>query len=241
MSTQTTLGGRIIAQLGAAQRRRWQASVGYADATEIGTLAMMLDGLPQPWVWLDSWAQVTNTLTPAQSRFDQAWSSGATLGSLVALEGGGVAVSLNEASLTGRTFVASLPVVPGVPVTGSVHGRPADPMASSTVRITFQDIVGATISSVTGAAKTLAAVGPLQRLTVSTTPPATAVMASLTSTNVNVHAGPALTFTPAAMGWGHGAGCKSVVLPGLSVDVLTAWAQAGGQNAAYSFDVVEVG
>ena len=240
VSTMTTLGGRVIAQLGQAQRRKWQASINVADQTEIGKLAMMLDALPQPWVWLDSWAQVTNTLTPDQSRFEQAWSSGATVGSLVDLEGGGVAVSLLEASLTGRTFAASCPVVPGVPVTGSVFARPAG-TGSSSVQVSFRDAAGALLTTISGTARTLPGSGPLGRLTVTATPPANAATCSLTSTNTAMLAGPALTFTTSAMAWGYGAGCRTVVLPGLSLDVVTAWRQAGGQRASYSFDVIEVG
>ena len=240
MSTMTTLGGRVIAQLGQAQRRRWQVTVDNSDQTEVGKLAMMLDALPQPWVWLDSWAQVTNLLTPDQSSWRAYSYPSATVGSLVDLEGGGVAVSLNDPTSPTRGFAFDVPAVPGVPFTASVHARPKTTGGSVTVRVSWQDAAGAIITSNSGS-RVCAPSGPWTRVTVTATPPAGAVKCYLVATNHIALAAPAVTFTDQAMAWGHGAGCTAAVLPGLSLDVLTAWQQPGGQRASYSFDVIEVG
>lgn len=239
MSMATTLGGRRIAQLGAASRRQWSVSVPRTSVTGVARLQVLRQSVPMPWVWLPSWATRTNILTPDHSAWQGLSLTGATVGSLVDLDDGGIASSLNDPSGSARQFTLYYPVVPGVKVTGAVYARQLAG-TSVTCRITWRDAAGATISSVTGT-KAVATSGPLSRVTVSATPPSNAVTCYLVATNHSILAAPSITYTDVPVEWGPGAGCLTAVVAGLEQDVVTAFGTPGGQESTYNFTVSEVG
>jgi len=240
MSTDTTLGGRVVAQLGAQSRRVWDCSIGNGDSADISLLQMLMRSLPMPWVWLSPWAVASNILQPDHSLWQGLSLSGATVGSIVQLEGGKFAPSLNDAASPTRSFTVQLPVIQGVPVTAGVHARPVSVGGSVTCRMTWVDAGGSVLSS-NSSSKVCASSGPLTRVTVTATPPVGAVAVYVVATGHTVLAAPSITYTPAATAWALGGGCSAAVVAATSMDVIAAWPEVGGQRESFDFTVTEVG
>jgi hypothetical protein len=215
VSTEMTLGGVQKAQYGMRSPRSWQVGIGTATPEQIGGLTGLLGGLygPPPWLYVGPWAQVTNLLHPAASMFmPAAWiGPGAPGGPLVLADGTRPVHSIvND---TGGDIVTALvPVVPGVPVSGSVVAVGA---SGYTLSLDFLDAAGALVSR-SSEFKDAAAGSPLSRGAITATPPAGSVQARLRVAGALRLALPAITWTPEAGPWQLGEGAPKVVARGLS-------------------------
>ncbi|MDN4611957.1 hypothetical protein [Arthrobacter burdickii] len=229
------------AQHGRRAPRAWQVGIGTATPAELGQLMGLMHGLygPPPWVYVGPWAQVTNLLPPAASMLlPGSWSGAGVSGGTVTLEGG-TRPSYSVLSDTGAELrLPAVPVVAGVPVTGSVWGAGS---SGCSIHLDFRNATGATLS--TASASHAAAVGgPLPRRSVTGTPPAESVDAVLRVTGALRAAQPAVTWTPDMAAWAAGGGAPKVVARGLSEAVqLAVRDEAYLRRSSASFVLEEVG
>lgn len=252
-SLATTTGGRRVAFQAPRSHRSWSVDTSAATPSEVTAVQALEAGVygPPPWHWVDPWAQVTNMLTPASSAFATGtfWGGGGPYVSdaPVTLEPGVVVrrsiIVPTPSSLVavtgapGSTY-ASVPVVPGLPVTVSLYGTIAASRAYMSA--TFLDAAGATIS--THQATATAGIGGTQRFVRTITAPPGAATVRVTALNLSRIAAPQITWTPQATPWALGQGASAVIVDGVSATALRAVRNTPAQQlGANSFQVVEVG
>lgn len=212
--------------------RTWQANINVSDPNEVGTL-VELESLRQSlWLVSDA-ARVANVFTPAAA-LGHGWSSG-SVGAPVALAGGGFAATSWQ--LPGAGSSPLVPVVPGMPVSASIHVR-ASAGQTASARLQWMTLGGAVLGTAQ-TRTTSSTASPLPLLTFSATPPANAHVARLNVSNTAQIARPALTWTAAPQPWRPGGGAESVHLSPLSEDLILAWSD-GRALSSYSYTVTEV-
>lgn len=243
-SFQTTLEGRVKAQVRPVGRRTWQ--VGTSDATtpaQQGAIMSFLNGEwgPGPFVFVSADAPVTNMLSPdAASCAPGAFTAGSgtavgEAGPLLTLDGwAGRSYSNNGA---GTVFFGTekVPVLPGQKVTASAYVLGAGAIA----RIAWYDAADGSLGSTSSAITATA--GTVTRSWVTATAPANAASALVCAVSATAMARPALTWTDALLDWADGQGCPKVVVHGASRNLVLASREArGGRYSNISFTVQEV-
>jgi hypothetical protein len=219
----------------------------FATPEELANLSAVITGEfgPGPFWWVDPYAQRTNLLTPEASTLDGGtWgtSVGATVtaGGAVALDGGGRAGrSLVIGSASDTVFLPrhegardDIPVTPSRPVTASVWATGS----SVQVGLRFVDAAGTLLTT---AFATHMPGGIMRRISVTGTPPTTAVACYLGITGATRIARPAITWTSDLKGWDVGQGIPRAVITAMDGDVIAAWDSLQGRSA--TFLVTEVG
>lgn len=242
-SFKRTLGGTVFEQRGPRGRRVWDVSTS-ADPAQAASFSALVDGAygPPPWVWVDPLAAVTNLFSPEQALLSQGtYSTGTGItqgGAGFTADGIRYGRSVNalgaNVSLHYRDLVVDrLPVLPGVPVTGSVYAS-----GPAYVRMSWLSEFGSVISSVSGQAGD----GVMTRRTLTATPPAGAASVQVIVMNPTALALPSLTWTPFANPWAAGKGCTRATIDGLSEDVeVVDSGRANNQWSSFSFTVQELG
>lgn len=236
----TTLEGSRKAQVRRNGRRTWSLNAQFADPRESAALQQFADGAwgPGPFVFVSADAPATNLLTPAAASCDPA-----LIESTAFISNGGPAEIepgvwvgrsyLNTSATLNTTFPAVVPVLQGVPVTGSAYVRGA----GMQVYVSFRDAAGAFIQSYSSSESGSAS--SWSRLSVTRTPPANAVSASVYTRGAGRSAAPAVTWTDSVQVWSDGQGCEKAVVSSSSRDLAVT-----GMNGTYSnlsFTVSEVG
>lgn len=241
VSLDWTLGGVQKAQYGARAPRAWRLSIDTATPEQLAGLAGLVAGLygPPPWVYVGSWAQVTNLLPPPASVFAPgSWSGAGIAGGPVDLAGAPrPALSVLNAS-GGVISLSPVPVIAGVPVTGSAWAAGS---SSYQLLLVFRNAAGGTVS--TTSATVVAGVGaPLVRGSVTAVPPVGAVEVQLRLVSALRAAQPAVTWTPDMAAWMVGEGAPKVIAQGLSQAVqLAVRDEPYMRRAGVSFNLEEVG
>ena len=245
-SFQTTLEGRVKAQVRPVGRRVWDLRLPRTSTpSEVAALAAFANGDwgPGPFWFVSADAPVVNLLSHAAT---QGPFSGYVDGGPVQLDSGQWAPFSSrrpDFSAGGIAFSGSTtdpPVIPGVPVTGSawVFG------ASGSVMLQFIDAAGVIVHTVqTPSAQRVpsGSVHPV-RVHVTGVAPDNAVRVRLTARDALYALNPAVTWTDQPYEFGDGQGCpKAVVLGGQRNLVQALDASANGRYADYSFTVQEVG
>lgn len=241
VSLDWTLGGVQKAQYGARAPRAWRLSIDTATPEQVAGLAGLVAGLygPPPWVYVGAWAQVTNLLPPPASVCAPgSWTGSGVAGGPVDLAGSPRPVLSVLNSSGGLLSFPPVPVVPGVPVTGSVWAAGS---SSYQVQLAFRDASGTNIS-VTANSVSAGVGAPLVRGSITLVPPAAAVEVQLRLVGALRAAQPAVTWTPDMGAWMVGEGAPKVIARGLSQAVqLAVRDQAFMRRAGVSFTLEEVG
>lgn len=237
---QTTLEGRRKAQVRPRGPRTW--SLQTSDATtpeQAATLMQFAQGAwgPGPFVFVSAEAPYTNLLDPAASTCDPkvvVMGSGSSLvGSPPMLTSAGwFPRSIMKDTVNGARFGDPVPVLPGVPVSGS-----AEVLGDGgSVRLQFLDAAGALIS----AHDSLPASNMVERRFLTVMPPSGAASVQLWVTGPIVQAAaPTVTWTDSPRPWSDGQGCLKAVVHGASRSLVLT-----GPDRTYSnlsFTVTEVG
>ena len=234
MNFRTTMGGRRTATLAPAAPRDWSVSLSGLSPSRAAQVQAVLATLSPPYVWITPWAARVNILSPKQSLLQ---GISGTPGGLRQIDGGAWVPSL----VSPTTLLATgVPVMPGVKVTAAVHARPTT--SSVTVSVEWIDSGGASMGPFVGQSASLAAAGPLGRVSVTATPPAGACTLRLRASGASIIAAASVTFTPEPFEWGLGEGCTSVVvsMPQFTPSTISESA-SGDRYGSISFDVHEVG
>lgn len=240
---QTTLEGRVKAQVRPVGRRLWSLSAAYASPGELAALMDFATGVwgNGPFVWVSPTAPAINLLTPGIA------SCGPEASQNAAITVGGP-VLLPDGTWVGRSLVnsntaiqmwfgpATIPVVVGSPVTASAYVLGA----GAQVTLQFFDMAGAVLSTHDSPAAGVA--GTLTRLSVTATPPVGSascrIIARLTAQAVR----PAITWTSQVMEWGPGEGCDKAIVESASREALTGSTNIyGRRDSNLSFTIKEVG
>lgn len=240
---QTTLEGKVKAQVVPLQRRTWDVSLGrLASPDEVGTLLEFANGGwgRGPWWFVSTNAAVVNIM-PAHELSGLRETSTNIPGGPMRLAGGGWAAN-SLALVSGsqirwrHTAESDPPVVPGVPVTGSAWllGNDAD------VGLQWLDASGGVITTHVSAPVSASLEGV--RASVTRMPPEGAVRVRLIARNAVRAARPAITYTNEVFPWGEGQGCQKAVVHAVNRDVTKAWDNPRtGRWSDLSFTVQEVG
>ena len=241
VSLDWTLGGVQKAQYGARAPRSWRLSLATATPEQLSGLAGLAAGLygPPPWVYVGSWAQVTNLLTPPASVCAPgSWSGAGIAGGPVDLAGAPRPVLSVLNANGGAIILPAVPVVAGVPVTGSVW---AVGVTGFSTELIFRDAAGVWISALSTTHPAPAG-GALLRRSITRTPPSNAAYAELRVLDALRAAQPAITWTPDLASWSVGGGAPKVIARGLSQSVqLAVRDEPYMRRASASFNLEEVG
>jgi len=237
----TTLEGRVKAQAAPSARRSWSLNAQGASPREQAALQEFATGVwgRGPFVFVSADAPVVNLLTPEESSLDPVGLTADVLGSPPMLTPDGWAArSLLKREGVFARIATQVPVIPGMPVTGSAYMRSAQ--SEAFVRLQFIRADGSEISRHDSAT----AVTSVERRAVTATVPYGAVWVNLWVTgNVLQVARPAITWTSEPFEYGDGQGCKKAVVHSASRDLRVAsqWQAHTGRWSDLSFTVQEVG
>lgn len=242
-SFQTTLEGRVKAQVRPVGRREWALSAAYALPGEVGALLGFVSGEWGfgPFVWVPPTAPAINMLTPDVAScgpdvvVDAAVS---VVGPLLLPDGVWAGRSLlNSAPSSPLRFgPGTTPVIPGGKVTASAYVVGV----GSKVSVQFLNSVGGTVSQFVSSFAGVA--GSATRISVTATVPATAVACTVYATNTTQAARPALTWTDYMHEWGPGECCPKAIVEAVEINALTGSTDLGGRrDSDLSFTIREVG
>ena len=235
----TTLGGVTFAQVGVSAPRSWRLSFSPGTTPDgPAQVQAFLDGEHGlgPWLWVNEWAQVTNVLPPRVAAGEFGWSNSSAGGAVALPDGSLAGRSMSRAAgtpssyLRGPSGIAQIPVLPGVPVTGSAWVNGID---SAFLVVQWRDATSG-LGDVP-----IAAPAGWSRVPVSATPPAGATHAYLAATGTCQVARPALTWTPALTPYSAGNGADAVLIDRLSYS--PALATHDRQFSPVTYSVREVG
>ena len=240
-SFQTTLEGRVKAQVRPGGRRVWDLRLpSTSTPSEIATLAAFANGAwgPGPFWFVSADAPVVNLLSPGAASSDLAhilFNAGAQGGPWETPFGFAARSITNPSSAT-LYWDTLVPVLPGQPVTGSAVVQGANARAG----LFFYNSAGAWVATTHGAR--VSGSDP-QRASVSGVVPEGAVSVRLfVSAEVTRASLPAITWTAQPFEWGDGQGCEKAVVLGGQRDLIQALDNPNyGRFADYSFTVQEVG
>lgn len=242
-SFQTTLEGRIKAQIKPVGRRSWQLAGKQATGPELAVLLGFAMGEwgQGPFVWVPPAASRMNLLAPEVASCGRE----AVVNAAVSVSG---PLALPDGTTAGRTLTNSapassldfgpktVPVIAGLKVTGSAYLVGA----GAKCVMTFYTSTGSTVSSATSLLAGVA--GIPTRLFVTATVPATAVSCRVSGMNASLATRPALTWTDRLNEWAPGQGCSSVIVETVSVTALksSTWTESR-RDSDLSFTIREVG
>ncbi|MGO2312996.1 hypothetical protein [Brachybacterium tyrofermentans] len=233
-----TVEGRRRVQVVPASPRTWDVSWDLAYAGEAAALSAFTTGAwgPGPWHWLPLQAHRGNLLTPREADLME-WTTRPELsagGPVRDVDGAWTARSLLHSAASGWTSIfVGLPVIAGTPVTWSCDVTGSSPKTT----MTFHDVSGAVLAEVTATG----AGSGMQRVSVTGTPPSGAVTARVgVRSGVSRVARPQVSWTPQAVPWSRGHGCRAAVVDGLTDDLLYMADERVGAYTAHGFTVMEV-
>lgn len=244
LSFQSTLEGRVKAQVRPLSRRTWDLRLpATSTPEEVAVLNDFADGSwgRGPWWFVSADAPVVNVLPPVTSVF-----GGHVDGGPLRLAGGGV-TPFSHARSDGAAgtiqFVGASfdpPVLEGLPVTGSAWLLGT----GGSVLLQWLSASGSIIGSAQTptAGRVPSGVSAAVRVSVTGVAPAGAVRVRLTARSAVSAARPAITWTDQPYEYGDGQGCAKAVVHGVSRDLV--WAPRdprAGRYASMSFTVQEVG
>lgn len=240
---QTTLEGRLKAQIKPVGRRSWDLSAAYASPGELAALMDFATGVwgNGPFVWVSPTAPSINLLLPEVASCGPAAAVGAAVsvaGPLLLPDGSWAGRSLSNPypSPTLPFGPDTTPVIPGGEVTGSAYVVGV----GAKVGVQFFNAVGAVISQ--GLSPLSGAAGVVTRLSVTLAVPALAVACGVYATATTQAARPALTWTDSMLEWGAGEGCDKAIVDAVSRDALTGSTDIRGRrDSNISFTIREVG
>lgn len=242
-SFQTTLEGRVKAQVRPVGRRVWSLSAAYASPGELAALLDFANGVwgNGPFVWVPPTAPAINLLAPEVASCGLATvmrPEVTVIGPLLLPDGSWAGRSLaNSNTALGMYFGPStVPVIPGMQVTASAYLVGA----GSRCVVQFFNAAGVFISSASSAASGVA--GTATRLAVTATVPALAVACAVIGSSATQGARPALTWTDHANEWGPGEGCDKAIVEAVDRTALTGSTDVRGRrDSNISFTIREVG
>lgn len=241
-STRTTLGGNRVAFRSARSHREWDLQATEIDQEEaVGIETLVLDGLgPGPHRLIDPHAQVTNVITPERSLVGRSASlegvSGSVVDSGTVQTPEGAVVPSVRSGGGAVTLFTRAPVIPGKPVTASVHTSPG-----STIVVKAAGLDGVFIrdlGTIRGSG-----VGAVVRshLSVESVPSDSWFVYFQISGATRI-AAPAVTWTNELLPWSVGQGCDSVVITKWDKDYSNAAPQSGARrDVNISVTAMEVG
>lgn len=233
-----TVEGRRRVQVVPASPRTWDVSWDLAYPGEAAALSAFTTGAwgAGPWHWVPVQAHRGNLLTPREADLVE-WTARTDLsagGPVRDADGAWAARSLLHSASSGWTSIfTGLPVMEGKAVTWACDVTGTSPQ----VTMTFHDSGGVVLSEVSGTG----AGSGMQRVSVTGTPPPGSV-----SARVGVRAGvsrlarPQVSWTPQAVPWSRGHGCRAAVVDGFTDDLLYAADARVGAYTAHSFSIMEV-
>lgn len=240
-SFQTTLEGRVKAQVRPEGRRVWDLRLPRTSTpSEVAALAAFADGAwgPGPFWFVSADAPVVNLLSPGAASSDEKhiMLNAGVQGGPWETPHGFAARSIIQ---IGEAFIywdTDVPVLPGVPVTASAV---IDGGENGHLRLAWRDdngLLGVTNGPAIGA-------NGLHRSHVTDTPPVGATHVRLgLSTSITRAAFPSVTWTDQPYEWGDGQGCeKAVVLGGQRNLIQALDTPVNGRYSDYAFTVQEVG
>lgn len=245
---ETTLEGRVKASVRPRVGSRvWSLSVSEATTpADHATLYSFINGEwgAGPFVWVSADAAVTNLLSPSASAcMDmRPGNSAVHPGGPMNLGAAGWAGRSIAADSTGGVLpeiyfgTADIPVLPGVPVTGSAWLSGVD----SVIRLYWYRAgslspMGNTTSGRTGESG-------VHRRTVTGFPPEGAAFCRLVASGATRATRPAVTWTRQAFDWAPGEGCpKAVIHRASKSPSMVSDDPRGGRYASASYTVTEVG
>lgn len=243
---ETTLEGRVKAQVRSIGRRSWSVDASGLTPDEASNL-LALDGGEYgngPFIWIPPAASVTNLLTPEvsmcgpQAVFSSAVSRS---GPMVLADGTRTGASLTTTDPNGTLWIgaskAPVPVLPGRPVTASTFAIGAGAKARLHWYAADGSFMAGTVtSSGTGEA------GKPKRLHATGVPPAGAISCTLSTTKALQVARPAVTWTASPYRWGVGELCQKALVVGLGRELRAAYGfPEGATHSNISFTITEVG
>ena len=217
--------------------RQWVIGLDMCTPDEIAGLHELLMSPAASLMMVDPWAQVTNVLSPEASVFVGA---GTPIGGYDIQGGGHVtrAVS-NPAAVDSLAYLGSgwAPVIPGRPVTASalVAGT-LQPL----VTLWWRDAKGSLISTTHDSPRVPAGLGSLRLASVTATPPANAVAATVTPAYAQVAARAQITWTDTVHEWGIGGAALRCVIEETS-DAIEYAVPGGIRRTSHAITVTEVG
>lgn len=237
--TITTIGGLRYARIPRGRHRTWQIPAKNCRPSDLVNLEAFASGSfgHGPFWWIDSYAALSNLLPPRFVELRTDWTRSVNAGPLTAEETlfprsiaieSGISYLLNEAGQAPQ-----IPVVPGVPVTFSMHLS----TPGMSVMLFWRDADGVTI----GAAPYKAAVAAFERVAVTGLPPDGAVAVQIAVSGSGRAAGPAVTWTSKLMPFAPGAGSDAVVVHGGAVEPVVVGDGSIPLRVTAAYQVTEVG
>lgn len=242
-SFQTTLEGKVKAQIQPIGRRTWTLNAQLATGPELATLIGFATGEwgNGPFVWVSPAASRVNLLAPGVASCGPEAPQHAVVtvsGPMLLPDGSWAGRSLASSNVAIQMWFgpSSIPVVPGMTVTGSAYVLGA----AAQMTIQFMDAAGLAIATINGPASGEA--GVVKRLSVTALVPALAVAARLVARSTKQAARPAFTWTDRVFEWGSGQGCgKAIVETVAAVALKSSTATTGRRDSNSTFTIREVG
>lgn len=204
-------GGRVAHQRAGRALRSWSVQIDHSAFEESAPLAELLE-TPGDWWLVTPDARAGNVLTPGQA------------GRVDLLPGGQRPTA--EGDVVVRSWLAGgevryhgpVPIVPGLPVTGSAWVQGG---AQTRVAVEFLDFAGAVVGTrgTTPTAMPAGVLTRLHRVVDLASIPAGAVQARLLIDGPVAYARPAITWTSQVMPWTHGRGASNVYVDGMDTDL----------------------
>jgi len=241
-------GRRYVRKFGPVVRS-WSAEIGHARPEDLALLHELQAGQDEPWWLVACDAQFTNLLPPRVSRMLD-WvvtgSNNLYRGGIVPLDGGGVAATSANPDYTGDDYNYRTPLFPvdpsGGPLTASLYVRAGIGLTAG-FRVAWFDAAGSPhlTTPASSVVTTTTDSGPLERLSVTATPPAGAHCGALQFRRAAVVARPAVTWGATLHPWVEGRGASSVVLTPLQETVNAAHPSIASTSAAYTILEVAAG
>lgn len=241
----STIGGTTFAQVGPRTKRTWDVRLPrISTPAEVATWQAFVEGEfgNGPWWFVPEMAASTNLLSPRGSLLDtRIPQDGVTDGGRMVLPDGGVAGRSAVVEFGNRFFpwvdsYEFVPVIPGLPVTGSVW---VDGPVGVRMRIRFYNADGEPLRTYGDAHKQSSEVERLHLSDVAQEGEFLVLVLVDHPDQVFRVARPAISWTADAVPWSVGAGAPKVHIAGMSEDVTLA--VPGREMVGASLTVREVG
>lgn len=244
----STLGGATFAQIGPRTKRSWDVRLPrISTPSEVATWQAFVEGEfgNGPWWFVPELAATSNVLSPRGSLLDPGGVDQAGTSS------NGGPLTLPDGSRAGRSWLAQsgmnlylpwagaleyVPVVPGLPVTGSVYAQGA---AGTSLRMRFYDTSGVVVRTASASSYSGSSVQRLHVSSVTQEGEASVLLIVRNNAGSFRVARPAITWTDTVRPWSVGAGAPAVHVAGYSEDATLA--VPGREMVGVSLTVQEVG
>lgn len=219
-SYQTTLGGRLRAQVSPQVLREWKCELPFATPEEARHLKALTSGVfgLGPFAWVPVQATTTNVMTLGASMPGptyRSWTGSGDPTGVWDIPGLGV---VRHSVLTGRgtsTFGRGTPVVPGLPVTGGAWVA-----GDANTRVTLQLIDAADTIVASAQSPTVHGITPTRSLATILSVPQSAVTARIVVNGALQVGLPSISWAAEAADWAPGGGSTQVVVEGFDADLV---------------------